>query len=127
MRIPSRTSLLVLPVLLGAVCALSGCKKEDEAPTVISLSGTIKDIEKTGADTGNVRVSYFSEKHNQEMTGEGMVTPETEILINGAAGTLADLKKGDRVRGEVIVEKADGKRLQRALKIMVDRAKPVGE
>lgn len=127
MRIPSRTSFLVVTFLLGAACALPGCKKEDEAPSVISLSGTIKDIEKTGADTGHLTVTYFSEKHNQEMTGEGAVTPETEILINGAAGTLADLKKGDRVRGEVIVEKVGGKRRQRALKIIVDRAKPVGE
>lgn len=122
-----RMSFLLSTVALVAVFAIGGCKKEDEAPTVISLSGTIKEIEKTGSDTGRVTVTYFSEKHNQEMTGEGAVTSETEILINGAAGTLADLKKGDRVRGEVIVEKVGDKRRQRALKIVVDRAKPVGE
>jgi hypothetical protein len=46
-------------------------------------------------------------------------------MINGAIAKLKDLREGERVRGEVRVEKKSGVKKQIALKIYVDRPKPI--
>ena len=71
-------------------------------------------------------VTYFSEKHQQETTGTGLITDETEIMVNGVIAKIGDLREGDRVRGEVRIDKRGGERVQTALKIVVDRPKPIG-
>lgn len=109
-----------------ALCA-PGCRKDDSGPEVIPLSGTIETIEMTGEHAGRISVLYYSEKHKQEMIGVGDVTKETEIMINGAVAKLSDLRKGDRIRGEVRVHKKGGTKTQTALRIYVDRPVPVGQ
>ena len=112
--------------LASVMIAGGGCRKKEPGFEVISLVGKVEKIERRDANTGLITVLYFSEKHGQDMTGTGEVTAETEILINGAAATLADVREGDRVRGEVRVEKKGGQKIQTALKIHIDRPKPIG-
>jgi hypothetical protein len=66
---------------------------------------------------------YVPEK---PMTGIGEVTNETEIMINGAVASLKDVREGERVRGEVRIDKKGETRKQIAVRIQVDRAQPVG-
>lgn len=115
-------------LLLGLVLALaiSGCSKSQDSFEVMTLQGKIEEIDTTSETTGEITVLYYSEKHKQDMMGTGLITAETEIMINGAISKLADLREGDRVRGEVRVEKKRGEKIQTALKIYVDRAKPSG-
>lgn len=123
----SRKSIakICIPVL-AILMVCSGCQKKEPAFEVISLKGKVEKIERHDADSGRITMSYYSEKHGKDMLGEGEVTAETEILINGAAATLADIREGDRVRSEVRVEKKGDRKYQTAIKIYIDRAKPIG-
>ena len=73
-----------------------------------------------------VKLAFFSEKQKQEITGTAQVTKETEIMIDGAAATFKDLREGERIRGEVRVEKKGVKKVQTVLKIHVERPKSGG-
>ncbi len=120
----ARNFFLLITVTM--ICC-GGCKKKEPDFDVISLEGTVEKIELSDDDTGFITLRYHSEKHAQEMVGKGKVTGETEILINGAAAKLSDVREGDRVRGEVRVDKVGDEKKQTALKIYIDRAKPIGE
>ena len=66
----------------------------------------------------------YNDKYEQEMTKTGDVCEDTEILINGVLATLADLRVGESVRGQVRVEgKEPNKELREltVLRIIVDR------
>lgn len=119
----SRSVCLLIVVFL-VVC--SGCRESDPGLEVISLEGKIEKIDSTSDETGEITIVYYSQKQKREVVGTGLVTRETEIMINGAVAKLKHLRPGDRVRGEVRVEKRRGKERQIALKIYVDRPKPLG-
>lgn len=123
--LPARVGCrLFLFILLAA--AFPGCRENGPAVEVIPLEGKIEKIERSPDGTGKITVTYYSEKHKQEVAGIGLVTRETEIMIDGVAAKLSDLREGEHVRGDVRVEKKNGKKVQTALKIHVDRPKPVG-
>lgn len=111
----------MLIVVAGSVL-LSGCAEKESAPELVTLEGKVEKIERTSDRTGTITVRYYSDKHKQELSGSGNVTEETEILINGVAAGLADLKEGDHVRGDVRIEKKGGSRTQTAVRIRVERA-----
>lgn len=119
----SQFTLLVLTFTLTAFTS-PGCRRHDPGFELISLEGAIEKIQRNRDGTGEITVLYFSEKHGQEMLGTGLVTSETEIMINGAVAKLADLREGDRIRGDVRVDTKKGKKRQVALKIYVDRPEP---
>lgn len=102
-----------------------GCRKDDDGVRVQTLEGKVEKVVVNPDGTGELTVAYFSEKHNQEVIGTGLVTKKTEILINGVLATLEDIREGERLRGEVRVEKKAGEKTQTVLKIYVDRPKPV--
>jgi len=123
---PIRTVwLLGLVMLLGV--AAPGCREDEPDFEIITLDqARIEKIDLTSDRKGKITVSYYSEKRKAEVVGEGLVTEETEILINGAVAKLKDLREGERVHGEVRVEKKGREKRQVAIKIYVDRPKPVG-
>lgn len=109
--------MALLPVLGG------GCGEKQQQAEIISLEGKVEKIERTSDTAGKITVAYFSEKQKQKIHGTAQVTKETEIMIDGAAATLKDLLEGDRVRGEVRVQKKGEKKVQSVLKINVERPK----
>ncbi len=111
---------------MTAIAVFAGCNKDDDKLKIQTLEGTIEKITINADGTGEITVVYFSEKQGQDIPGTGLVTNETEILINGAVAKLADIREGERVRGEVRIEKKNGKRAQFALKIHIDRPKALG-
>lgn len=121
----NRKGFALICVLTCAV-VFGGCKKTEEGPKVQSFKGKVERIEVNPDGTGRITIVYFSEKQDQEITGTGLVTKETEILINGAVASLSDIREGERVRGEVRIVKNGEERTQVALKIYIDRPKPVG-
>lgn len=106
---------LLLTVLLG-------CGDDKPKFEIISMEGKVEKIEVASDGTGKITVAYYSDKHQQEIVGVGLITRETEIMINGAIAKLSDLREGDRVRGQVRVEKKRGEKIQTAVKIHVERA-----
>ncbi|RME39626.1 MAG: hypothetical protein D6788_05090 [Planctomycetota bacterium] len=114
-----------LALSLGVCPGLVGCRQKSPDIDIVALEGKIESIEQRSDTDGTITVVYYSEKHQQELAGRGRVTADTEITINGAQAKLADLRKGDRVRGEVRIEKKSGKRVQTVLKIHVTRPKPL--
>lgn len=121
----NRKGIALVCVLTWAVI-LGGCKKNEESPKIQSLKGKVEKIDINPDGTGRITILYFSEKQDQDITGTGLVTKETEILINGAVASLSDIREGEHVRGEVRIVKKGDKRTQVALKIYIDRPKPVG-
>ncbi len=115
--------ILITPVVL---LACPGCGDDKDDFEVIPLEGKVEKIELTTPETGRITVRYYSKKRQQETTGTGEVTRDTEILINGVVAKLADIREGERITGEVRVEKKGGEQRQIALKIIVDRPAPVG-
>ena len=103
-----------------------GCRNDKPSFEVLALEGKIETLDIRSDGTGEISVLYYSEKQKEEIIGTGLVTSETEILINGAVAKLADLREGDRVRGQVRVEKKGEQRKQIAWKIDVDSAIPTG-
>lgn len=107
-----------------AVC--QGCKQKDSGPDILTLKGKVDQVETADGETGTITVMYFSERQGRDVPGTGMVTKETEIMINGVVSKLSDVRLGDRVLGEVRLDKQGDRRVQTALKIVIDRPKPVG-
>ena len=120
------TFAVPLSALALLLVLLPGCRKQEPTFEIVTLEGKIDSIERTTDEVGEITVLYYSEKHKQEIAGSGLVTGETEIMINGAIGKLRDLREGDRVRGEVRIEEKSGEKHQIAMKIYVDRPMPVG-
>lgn len=105
---------------------VGGCSDKANSVDVVTLEGKVDKIERTTSTTGTLTVLYRSEKHGQDMVGVGDVTGETEILIDGTLATLADVRQGERIRGEVRIEKVDGQERKTVVKIHIERAKPIG-
>jgi len=120
----NRGKSLLLILAFGA--ALTGCRQKEENVEVVPLEGKVERISVHPDGTGVITVLYFSEKQGQDVVGSGQVTRETEIMINGALASLKDIREGERVRGEVRIEKKGQERRQIALKIVVDRAELSG-
>jgi hypothetical protein len=127
-----RKTLLQRPLRYGVVFLASlpllcgGCGEKEQQAEIITLEGKVAKIDRTSDTTGKITVLYFSEKQKQDMTGTAQVTKETEIMIDGAAAILKDLRDGDHVRGEVRVDKQGGKKVQTIVKMHVDRPKSSG-
>ena len=111
--------VLAVGTLLGLP---QGCSERERHSEVVPLEGKIEKVDAKADGTGEIAVSYFSEKQNQEIVGTGQVTRETEIMINGVVSRLSDLRLGERIRGDVRVEKQGNERRQIVLKIYADRA-----
>jgi len=113
--------------LAAFMATCPGCKEKESEPDIVALDGKVEKIDIAGDDSGKITVEYYNEKQGQNMLGTGLVTKETEIIINGVASKLKDIREGDRVHGEVRIDKKGEQRVQTALKITIDRPKPVGE
>ncbi|MBI4716855.1 MAG: hypothetical protein HY763_03550 [Planctomycetes bacterium] len=121
---PRVVALVVGPSVLAVLAAsVGGCGDDEPTFEVVPLEGKVEKIEVKPDGSGRITVSYYSEKHKQEIAGTGTVTRETEIMINGAAASLRDIREGEQVHGEVRVEKKGKEKKQIALRIYVDRAK----
>ena len=116
---PSQRSVIV--GLLAVTTLPGGCRQRERSPEVFSLEGKIEDIKTTAGGQGEITVIYYSEKHGQEVVGTALVTKETEIMINGAIAELSQIKEGERVRGDVLVDRSGEERTYRILKMHIDR------
>jgi hypothetical protein len=113
--------LVVVPLALPPV---AGCRESKPSAEVVSLEGKIEKLKVNTDGGGEITLRYYSEKQRQELLGVGMVTSETEIMINGAIARLKDLREGDRVRGDVRVEIKGEQRRNVAVRIYVERPQP---
>ena len=103
-----------------AVGVAGGCRQKDDAPEIVSLNGK---VEKIDVASGLITARYYNAKRDAEIVGTGQVTAETEILINGVASKLADIRVGDRIRGEIRIVNNGEETRRLVLKIHVDRPK----
>jgi len=103
--------------ILGAVLAV-GCGKDSELPEYDQITGKVSSVDRT---SGEVSMSYYSEKHRKDIEIHGRLSPEAEIFIDGVTARLDDVKIGDRVKVLGRVEKRDDERNLVALKVEVTR------
>lgn len=115
-------ALIGTMVLLGL--SVTGCRQADDEVDILTLQGKVEKIDAKPDGTGTVTISYYNEKHGEDMIGTGAITRETEIMINGVMAGIGDLQVGDQARGEVRIDKRGKERRQIAVKIYVDRAEP---
>ncbi|MBI1826425.1 MAG: hypothetical protein HY287_11540 [Planctomycetes bacterium] len=119
----TRKRLLESVVAVGMLL-LPGCRDKAEGPAVFPLEGKVEKVELNSPDnSGKITVSYYNEKQRQEVSGTALLTHDTEVMINGAVGTLRDIRQGEKIRGEVRIDKKGGERIQTVLKIRIDRPK----
>lgn len=107
--------------MVGAAClALFAGACKDRAPEeqILTLSGTVEQID---LPRKKVRISFFSEKHGRNLTQDAQFTDRTEVIINGRAARLEDVKEGERADGEVIVSKAGEERVITITKVQIRR------
>jgi len=117
-------SIVAALAIVAAMSTLPGCKDKAEGPAVFPLEGKVEKVELNSPDnSGKITVTYYNEKQRQEVTDTAQLTPETEVMVNGALGTLRDIKIGEKIRGEVRIDKKGGDRVKTVLKIRIDRAK----
>jgi len=100
----------------------NGCSRDDGKPEVISVTGI---VEKIDVHKGEIVVRYTSAKQNKELTGIALLTPETEVIVSGAISRADEIRPGEKVVGEVRVEKKGSERTFVALKITITRAEPI--
>jgi hypothetical protein len=115
---PIKRMGVVAAALAWTVAA--GCGGSDSRPEAEydQLLGQVTSIDRA---SGEVAMSYRSDKHNKEMTIQGKLAPEAEILIDGATARLEDVRIGDWVKVRGRVEKRDGSRNWVALNVEIDR------
>ncbi len=118
-RIRHRHPRILLALLL---CGLpSGCDEKKDQPAVVPLTGKVISIDLKKSD---ITVEYQLPKRQDKAVDTARVTDATEIQINGVLGKLSDIKVGEHVRGDVLVEGKGEKRVLTVLRIYVDRASP---
>lgn len=113
-------------MLMTLTIAGTGCAKTDDGPKVMTLEGKIESLKLNADGTGELSVLYRSAKKNENVLGTALITPETEVLIDGVVATAKEIRVGERVRGDVRVDKKGGKKTQTVVKIYVDRPKTEG-
>ncbi len=118
----SRVACLSLGLLL-----VTGCREKDKGPEILDIEGQITRVIAHDDGTGEIVATFHSLKQNKEIEGVALVTAETKILINDKPATLADLREGERIRGQIRAEKVGKTRQYTALTIHADRALPVGD
>ena len=113
--------LLVALWSLSAVAPMGGCgERKKMSDEIIPLEGKVEKVDARPDGTGKLTVAY-RDKRDQPLQGTAEVTKETDIMINGAAAPLSDIRPGDRIRGEVRMLKKDRDRKLTILKIAIDR------
>lgn len=125
--LPQRIALVMHCLLLGGFLGAAGCKETERPPEVITLEGKIDDIKIRAGGQGEITAVYYNEKHHQEVSGTAQVTGETEILINGAVSDLSHVRKGERVRADVLVDRSGDKQSFRVLKMTIERPTEAAE
>lgn len=120
----SNSTPYLLAMLLTVLMALAGpgCKEDEPGFKTVTLSGSVEAIDLANS---RVQISFYSQKYDREMTTEAIVTPQTEILINGIAAGLEDVQVGERAEGETVVTHQEGRRVITVTRVRIDRAEPI--
>ncbi len=99
-----RIGVAVVALLVAALPG--GCREKETGPKTTTITdGRIKKVAANPDGTGKITVTYRHEKTGVELDGEAEVVATTVITVGGQPGKLADLEVGQRVDGEVLVEK----------------------
>jgi len=112
-------SMLAYCVLSIGLVHIVGCGQEKAEPEIQTRTGTVLSIDEA---TGKVAMSFYHKKKQIEVTIEGTVTPQTEILINGRIAKMNEVKIGEKVTVTGRVEKDGARTRLVATKVVIERA-----
>lgn len=98
--------VLLLGACLPILVAGSACRRNEPAPIHRTISGTAESIDEA---SNQVSMRRYNDKKQRDEIVSGVVTDQTEILINGRVARLGDIRVGDRVKvvGRVLREPSD--------------------
>ena len=114
--------LATASMVVAAALAGSSCKEDEPGFKTVTLSGTVERIDSASS---RVEISYYSEKRGRHVTTEAILTPETEIFINGELARLEDVRIGERAEGEAIVTRENDRRIVTVRRVHIERARPM--
>jgi hypothetical protein len=97
---------------------LAGCGQDESRRKNRTIKGTAENIDEA---TGRVAMNWYNRKKQIEMKIEGIVTPQTEILINGRVAQLNEIKVGEPVLVTGYEERDGERRKLVATKIEIER------
>ncbi|MCC7291322.1 MAG: hypothetical protein IT449_04565 [Phycisphaerales bacterium] len=112
---------LLIAIGLAACGMPFGCDEKKDKPNVVPLTGKVIAVDLKKND---ITVEYQLPKRQDKAVDTAKVTEATEIQINGVVGKLSDIKVGEHIRGDVLVEGKGESRVLTVLRIYVDRAAP---
>ena|GEM_PF-1673997 len=114
--------ILTVSLAVGVGLAPPGCKEDEPGFKTVTLSGTVEHVDPANS---SVQISYYSEKHDRNLTATVVVTPETEIFIDGIVARLEDVKVGERAEGEAVVTREGERRVITVTRVRIERARSV--
>lgn len=109
-------------LVLAAAMLLSGCTEEKRKSRELDVTGTVESVDLANR---TVEVSTFIEKLGSEQKFSVRVTPDTEILIDGALAKLEDVRVGERARGDISVETEGNKKVYVAIQVSIERGETI--
>ena len=106
----------VFVIALGLGCG--GCAEDREESKIRDMAGM---VEKIDQNKKTVLVSTYVEELKATHSFEVHITPETEILLNGALARLEDVEVGDHAEGSVKITKRGKAKHFEALQVRIKR------
>ncbi len=114
-----RLSVLGMGLLVANLTWLPGCREQRSEPKISTIKGAAESIDEA---TGKVAMRFIQKKNKMEITVEGTVTPQTEILINGRIAKLGEIKIGEQVTVTGYEDKEKARKRFIATRIVVERS-----
>lgn len=115
---PPRIARESVIALMTLALASHGCSEKHDQPAPLSLTGKVVAVD---LKRKTISVEYDHPKLQTKQVDTAVVTDATEIQVNGVLAGLADVRVGEHVRGEVMVEGKGEQRKMRVLKMEIDR------
>lgn len=123
MKISKLTATTII-LLATATLTTTGCKPSEPEVERREITGTIKSKREVSPGNWVVRMEFVNKTGNT-IPVEGDVNPDTEVLINGRAAKMDDVREGEHaeVLGEIVT--TDQGRTITALKLRIARDESV--
>lgn len=93
-RMQTRPWTLLALLTTALLIASAGCSKDDDKNKMHTQEGRVASI---NTETGIMEMWVYSPKHKEEVRFPGRLSPNAEILVNGAVASVQDVRVDDKV------------------------------
>jgi hypothetical protein len=115
--------VLLLGTCLPILAAGPACRRDEPIPIHKTISGTAESIDEA---SNQVSMRWYNDKKQRDEIVSGVVTDQTEILINGRVARLGHIRVGDRVKvtGRILLEPSNAPYIATRIEVARDDFEP---